>query len=249
MPPSAAIEVDKLTKIYNGSAAPALNSISLRIEKGFFFGLLGPNGAGKTTAVSILCGLMKPTAGAVSVFGLSFTKNKTEIKKLMGVVPQDIALYDSLTAGENLEYFGTLYGLRGDVLKLRITESLSIFGLEQSRNKMIKYFSGGMKRRINLAAGILNRPEILFLDEPTAGIDVQSRTVIAEYLKEINRQGTTVIYTSHMMEEAESLCSHIAVLDNGKIIADGTPAGLISRHQCSGLENLFLKLTGRKMRD
>jgi len=245
----SAIEVNQLVKIYRGAGVPAVNNISFAIEKGFFFGLLGPNGAGKTTAISILCGLLKPTSGTIYIHGLSYKKNREEIKKMIGIVPQEIALYHTLTAFENLQYVGNMYGLKGVQLKQRIMECLTVFGLEQSKNKLIKTFSGGMKRRINLIAGILHHPQILFLDEPTVGIDVQSRSVISEHLQDMNKKGTTIIYTSHFMEEAQNLCSHIAIIDNGNIIANGEPANLISQHQSNNLENLFIKLTGRKLRD
>ncbi len=249
MTSSTAIQVSQLVKKYKKTVAPAVDSISLSIPKCSIYGLLGPNGAGKTTTISILCGLINSTSGNVTIQNLSFEKNREEIKKIIGVVPQDIALYPTLTAFENLQYVGNMYGLKGIDLKEKINSHLKHFGLiEHSKNK-IGNFSGGMKRRINLIAGILHQPEILFLDEPTVGVDVQSRNVITEYLHELNKQGCTIIYTSHLMEEAENLCSEISIIDNGKIIANGSPKNLIQEHSTINLEELFLKLTGKKLRD
>jgi len=249
MTSAAAIQVDHLAKTYKGLIVPAVDSISFTVEAGEIFGLLGPNGAGKTTTISILCGLIEKTAGEVTIQNLSIEKQIEEIKQRIGVVPQDIALYPTLTAFENLRYIGNMYGLKGELLRKRIEEYLTVFGLNHHSDKLINTFSGGMKRRINLIAGILHQPEILFLDEPTVGVDVQSRNVITEYLKKLNAEGMTIVYTSHLMDEAENLCSRIAIIDHGKIIANGTPYDLIREHNSSNLEELFLKLTGRKLRD
>ncbi|MDP4281177.1 MAG: ABC transporter ATP-binding protein, partial [Bacteroidota bacterium] len=196
------IEIQELTKYYRNSDSPAIDSISLNIFPGEIFGLLGPNGAGKTTTISILCGLFPPTQGKVLIDGLDIRSDLNQIKQIIGVVPQDIALYPTLTARENLTFLGNMYGLKGKFLHDRIDECLSIFGLEKFANRRISVYSGGMKRRVNLIAGLLHRPKIIFLDEPTVGIDVQSRIVILEYLKKLNQEGTTIIYTSHYMEEA-----------------------------------------------
>ena len=245
-----AIEIHDLIKIYKGADEPALNGVSLIVPEGEIFGLLGPNGAGKTTTINILCGTLNSTAGSVKVSGWESKQNREEIKHIIGVVPQDIALYPTLTARENLLFIGSMYGLTGKRLKERVNECLSIFGLEKFGNRLIRTYSGGMKRRINLIAGILHQPRILFLDEPTVGIDVQSRTVIIEYLKHLNADGTTIIYTSHYMEEAEILCSSIAIIDQGKIITQGRPSELIgSQPGYTNLECIFLNLTGRKLRD
>lgn len=246
---NAAIEVDQLSKFYKGANHPAVNAISFTVDKGCIFGLLGPNGAGKTTTLSILCGLLKPSAGQINIQGLSLSQHREEIKEIIGVVPQDIALYPTLTALENLQYIGNMYGLKGDTLKKKIIDHLSIFGLQEYSNKQVATFSGGMKRRINLIAGILHQPQLLFLDEPTVGVDVQSRNVITEHLRELNKQGMTIIYTSHLMEEAESLCSNIAIIDKGQIIINGLPKVLIAGHSVGNLEQLFLKLTGKELRD
>lgn len=250
MPVPAAIEVRDLVKIYKGTDEPALNGVSLIVPQGEIFGLLGPNGAGKTTTINILCGILNATSGNVKVSGMDSNQDHEKIKHLIGVVPQDIALYPTLTARENLHFIGSMYGLTGKRLKERVNECLLVFGLEKFADRLIQTYSGGMKRRINLVAGILHKPCILFLDEPTVGIDVQSRTVIIEFLKQLNAENTTIIYTSHYMEEAEILCSSIAIIDQGKIITQGRPAEMIgSQPGYSNLESIFLLLTGRKLRD
>ena len=244
------ISIKSLRKVYKGSDEPAVDSISLDILRGEIFGLLGPNGAGKTTTISMLCGLFPPTGGTIEVNGLDIRRDLEKIKHIIGVVPQDIALYPTLTAIENLTFFGNMYGLRGERLKERIYDCLKVFRLEKVATKRLSTYSGGMKRRINLIAGLLHQPRVLFLDEPTVGIDVQSRVVILEYLKEINKEGTTIIYTSHYMEEAENLCTRVAIVDRGRIIALGNPVQLLNeRPEFRNLENIFLHLTGKEMRD
>ena len=244
------IEIRDLTKIYKGSEEPAVDSISFDIYPGEIFGLLGPNGAGKTTTISILCGIFEPTRGSITVDGLDIGRDLGRIKHLIGVVPQDLALYPTLTALENLTFFGNMYGMKGNVLHDRIFDCLRVFGLEKVARKKIDSYSGGMKRRVNLIAGLLHHPRVIFLDEPTVGIDVQSRFVILEYLNKINQEGTTIIYTSHHMEEAENLCSRVAIVDRGKIISIGNPKELVREHpEFKNLENIFLHLTGTEMRD
>jgi ABC-2 type transport system ATP-binding protein len=245
-----AIETSKLVKIYKGSDEPALAGIDLRVPEGEIFGLLGPNGAGKTTTINILCGLLTPSSGEVQVAGFNMQKQPGPIRHIIGVAPQEIALYNSLTAWENLYFIGSMYGLKGKTLKDRIGHYLSVFGLEKYSDRVVKTYSGGMKRRVNLIAGILHQPKILFLDEPTVGIDVQSRNVILEYLQQLNREGMTIIYTSHYMEEAEQLCSMIGIIDQGRIITEGRPTELIgSQPGYTNLESIFLQLTGRTLRD
>lgn len=245
-----AIEIRNLVKYYKGSEKPALDGISVAVPEGEIFGLLGPNGAGKTTTISILCGIYPATQGEISILDRNIKHHIQEVRHIIGVVPQEIALYPTLTARENLRFIGSMYGLRGKVLRDRIEECLVLLGLDKSANRMVKTYSGGMKRRINLIAGILHKPRVLFLDEPTVGIDVQSRAVIMDYLKKLNKEGTTIIYTSHMMQEAEQFCTSIAIIDYGKILAEGRPKELIgSRPEYTDLENIFLQLTGRHLRD
>lgn len=194
--------------------------------------------------------LFRPDNGSVTICGVDILKYPNQVRKLFGLVPQDVALYPNLTARENLSYFGRLYGLRGERLKQRVRECLEFVGLEERADKRVFTYSGGMKRRANLAAGILHSPRILFLDEPTVGIDAQSRNMILERLTVLKQSGTSMVYTTHYMEEAESLCSRIAVIDHGRIIAQGLPRELIEEHPgCSDLGGLFLKLTGKQLRD
>jgi len=245
-----AIDIQDLTKYYRGFEKPAIDRISLRIGESSIFGLLGPNGAGKTTMIRILCGLLIPTGGKVMIGGYSLRNELTEIRRIIGVVPQEIALFPSLTARENLFIFGGICGLKGSVLKQRINELLSTFGLERSQGMQVGLYSGGMKRRLNLIAGLLHKPRILFLDEPTVGVDVQSKSVIMENLVEINRRGTTIVYTSHYLEEAESFCSSLAIIDEGVIITQGSLNDIRKEYKSdAGLEELFLELTGKNLRD
>ena len=243
------IEIKNLYKIYTGNPRPTVNNLSLTVEKGEIFGLLGPNGAGKTTTISMMCGLRLFNSGELRICNYSVKDELEKIKPLIGVVPQDIALYPSLTAYENLKIFGGIYGLKKKALNERVDELLELFGLEKNKNRYVSKYSGGMKRRVNLIAGLLHRPQLLFLDEPTVGIDVQSRHVILENLKEFNRAGTTIVYTSHHLSEAENFCTSIALIDDGQIICQGKPEQLIAQNNVETLEELFLQKTGKKLRD
>jgi len=244
------IETINLQKKYRGSPEQAVKNISLTVFKDEIFGILGPNGAGKTTTISMLCGIFPPSSGKIIIDGFTFEENREDIKKIIGVVPQDMALYPTLTARENLSFFGHMLGLHGKELRDRINNCLQIFGLEKNADIRVSKYSGGMKRRVNLIAGILHKPKILFLDEPTVGIDVQSRNVIRDFLNELNKSGTTIIYTSHHLEEAETFCTRVAIIDNGQIITLGTPFDLIKSHGgAQSLEDVFLQITGVKLRD
>jgi ABC-2 type transport system ATP-binding protein len=245
----AIIHINDVNKTYRGNNTPAVCHFSIDVVQGEIFGLLGPNGAGKSTLLNILSGLLPFDSGDISIGGFNLLKQIAEIKPLIGVVPQEIALYPTLTAVENLHIFGGIYGLKHKELKKRIDRLIAYFGLEQSKNRQIKTYSGGMKRRINLIAGLLHNPKILFLDEPTVSVDVQSKTLILDNLKEINAQGTTIVYTSHFMEEAEMLCARVAFIDEGKLICVGKPFDLINDSGCENLEHLYLKLTGKTLRD
>lgn len=238
------IELIDLSKSYPDAEKPAVNQLSLSIAKNETFGLLGPNGAGKTTTISMLCGLIEPSSGSISIKGLNYKENLTQLKQMIGVVPQDIALYPTLTGKENLEFYGAMYGVPKVILNNRIAGWLKKFDMEKAANKRVSSYSGGMKRRINLIAGILHQPEVLFLDEPTVGVDVQSRSDIMHHLKELNAEGMTIIYTSHHMEEAEHFCTDVAIINNGEIITRGNPIELIENQtDCRNLEEVFLKLT------
>jgi ABC-2 type transport system ATP-binding protein len=236
--------------MYKDAEMYSLDNFSLDIKEGQIFGLLGPNGAGKTTLISILCGLVKPTSGSFTINSLTYAINANEIKKTIGVVPQEYALYPTLTARENLLYFGSMYGLKGSDLKEKVIDSLDFLGLLKFADKRIETFSGGMKRRVNLIAGILHNPKVLFLDEPTVGVDVHSKNVIIEYLKQLNKTGTTIIYTSHHLSEAQDFCTDIAIIDRGIIYAEGTPNDLINATaNARNLEDVFISLTGKELRD
>ncbi len=216
----ALLEVKELSKSYGN--IKAVGGISFEIQKGEIFGLLGPNGAGKTTTISMLSCLLKPDSGDTFVDGYSILKDSMEVKKRIGVVPQDVSLYPTLSAQENLVFFGEMYGLTGSKLREKVDEVLEVVGLKDRRKEAINKYSGGMKRRINIAVGLLPSPKLLILDEPTVGVDPQSRTNILETLKELNKKGLTILYTSHYMEEVEFLCDRIAIMDLGKIIAIGS---------------------------
>ncbi len=244
-----ALVAQSLVKRYKKNVTPALNGFSLQVRKGEFFGLLGANGAGKTTAVSVFSGFLSPDSGTVSVMGMDFRRGSNKIRQILGLVPQDIALYEQLTGQENLLFFGRLYGFSGKKLQDRVDQCLDFARLTEQATRRVSTYSGGMKRRLNLATGLIHLPQILFLDEPTVGIDTQSRHLIHEQLKELNREGTTILYTTHYMEDAQELCSRIGIIDAGKIIEQGTPDALLEQSGCRNLEDLFLHLTGKQLRD
>ena len=244
------LSIDNLVKIYPDSAQPALDSLSMTVARGSIFGLLGPNGAGKTTAISILCTLLRPTSGVVTVLGHDVVRQADAVRRKIGLVPQEIALYPSLTARENLRYFARILRIPRQQIETRLIECLELVGLLDCADQRIATFSGGMKRRANLAVGILHKPEVLLLDEPTVGIDAQSRNLILERLAELNRAGMTLLYTTHYMEEAQQLCDEIAIIDAGRVIARGGPTQLVAEAPgCENLEDLFLELTGKQLRD
>jgi len=220
-----AIEVKNLKKSF-GDFQAVLDA-SFKAASGEVLSLLGPNGAGKSTTISMLSGLLAPTGGDASIMGHSVTKEPEAAKKSLGVVPQDIALYPDLSARENLVFWGKMYGLRGAALKSRVDEVLEIIGLADRQKDHVGKFSGGMKRRVNIGAALLHKPAVIIMDEPTVGIDPQSRRHILDNVKELNQQGMTVLYTTHYMEEAAELSNHIAIMDKGKVIAYGTHDELI----------------------
>ncbi len=245
-----AIEIDNLVKHYPGMQSPAVGGLSLSFKKGIIAGLLGPNGAGKTTTISIICGLIHQDEGQVKILGLDNRKDTIAIKYKIGVVPQQIALYPQLSARENLKYIGRLYKIPPKILNAKIDRLLDQFGLATHGNKRIQRYSGGMKRRTNIIAGLLHEPEILILDEPTAGVDVQSRNMILDFLKHYNEEGKTIIYTSHLLEEAERICHNVAIIDEGKLIAQDAPSGLVNKAEgCASLEEVFLYYTGKNVRE
>lgn len=245
------VSLEKVSKIYDTKTV--VDHLSLEIKKGEIFGLLGPNGAGKSTTMNMICSLIKPTTGKINVFGFDNKKDMKKIKEKLGYIPQELAIHGKLKAWENVELFAGLYGLKGKELKNAVEESLDFVGLSEHRNGFAKNFSGGMKRRLNIACALSHKPELLIFDEPTVGIDPQSRNYILEKIKYINQQGSTVIYTSHYMEEVEAICHRIAIMDGGRIIALGTKEELVSlvtkSNKNMSLEEVFLTLTGKRLRD
>ncbi len=214
------IKLKNLVKKYGQNIA--VDNINFNVNEGEFFGLLGPNGAGKSTTINSICGLLKIEQGEITIDGIDIKKNPLEAKKRIGLVPQELAIFDELTASENIEFFGKLAGLRGNLLKERINEALEFVGLSHKAKTTPHDFSGGMKRRLNIACAIVHHPKIIILDEPTVGIDPQSRHHILDSVKQLNKLGSTVIYTSHYMEEVEAICDQIAIIDHGRLIAEGT---------------------------
>ncbi|MBE8713903.1 ABC transporter ATP-binding protein [Sphingobacterium hungaricum] len=243
---SPIIHIEKLYKRYRHADFYSVEDINLDVHEKEVFGLLGPNGAGKTTLISLLCGLIQPTSGSFTINGFNYSESPMDLKKSIGVVSQEYALYPTLTARENLVYFGSMNGLRGDYLYRLVDESLERMDLGRFAKKQVETFSGGMKRRVNLLAGTLHNPKVLFLDEPTVGVDVKSKNTIITYLKELNQQGTTLIYTSHHMVEAQELCTRIAFIESGKLVKQGTPSDLIaSVDDARNLEDVFIDVMNK----
>ena len=247
---SILVDIQHVFKKYKDAPRAAVNDLSLIINKGEIFGLLVPNGAGKTTFISMLCGLFPPSSGEIYINGFTHKTNSKQCKQAIGVVPQEIALYPKLTAWENLMFLGHMYGLKGASLKEEVKHNLSILGLEENMHQKIISYSGGMKRRVNLIAGLLHNPQLLILDEPTVGVDVQSKQAIIEHLKNLNKvKGMTILYTSHHLDEAQDFCTHIAIIDDGKLITQGPTQALINENRCNSIEEVYLKITGAKFRD
>ena len=244
---SAIIEVRNISMRYPGAVADSLQDVSFEILQGERLGIFGPNGAGKTTLISLLCGVHRATSG-----NLQYPDHQNDLPKVLhhiGYVPQDFAFYPELTPLQNLHYFGALYGIPKSELHPRCESLLAVLGLSSVANRKVNTFSGGMKRRVNLAIGIIHRPQILFLDEPTVGVDVQSKNAIMQYLGELNKNGTTIVYTSHHMSEGQDFCERIILLDHGKLIAADKLDALLTQHEQPSLEALFLEMTGTAYRD
>jgi ABC-2 type transport system ATP-binding protein len=219
------LEVRNLVKTYGDLTA--VRDVNLAIQEGEILGLLGPNGAGKTTIISMITGLLEPTSGRITVDGLDLQTDTNAVKAKLGLVPQELALYPTLSARDNLAFFGSIYGLGGKDLRERVDAMLEMVTLVERADEAIETYSGGMKRRVNIAAGLLHQPKVLLLDEPTVGVDPQSRNAIFEAVEALNRAGMTVVYTTHYMEEAQRLCHRVAIIDEGQIIALDTPTALI----------------------
>lgn len=246
---SLAINIQNLSFGYKGQTTKVIPQLSLEVTAGERFGIFGPNGAGKTTLMNIMTGLLDYESGSVQLMGHEVKQYGKKINALFGFVPQDFSFYHELSPVENMEFFGAWAGLDKKRIVQKTDELLGIMALKEVRNKAVSTFSGGMKRRVNLAIAVMHEPKILFLDEPTVGVDVQTRHAIIHYLKQLNTEGMTLVYTSHQLKEAEDLCNKIALIDQGEIIANNSLAGLLQEHEQDGLEGLFLDLTGRAYRD
>jgi ABC-2 type transport system ATP-binding protein len=246
----AAVHIEHLSFSYSEHSGVAYRDFSLEIADGDRFGLFGPNGAGKSTLMNLMTGIVRPQGGTIRLFGNDIhALPRTTINKLFGFVPQDFSFYQELSPVENMEFYGAWYGLSRQETKSVTNELLEVLGLGDVRHKAVDHFSGGMKRRINLAIAVMHKPRLLFLDEPTVGVDVQTRHAIIDYLKELNRAGMTLVYTSHQLAEAEDLCQNVALIDQAKIIAHDNLQTLYAAHQKDDLEGLFLQLTGKAFRD
>jgi ABC-2 type transport system ATP-binding protein len=244
-----AVMIQNLGFKYPGQSAASLTNLNLEVAEGERFGLFGPNGAGKTTLLNCMTGLLNYQQGNIEIFGHEVKKNRKPINKLFGFVPQDFSFYQELSPVENLAFFGAWSGMNKQAIKKKSDELLQVLGLADVRNKQVQKFSGGMKRRVNLAIGMIHTPSILFLDEPTVGVDVHTRQAIISYLKDLNKNGTTLIYTSHQLSEAEELCDRVALIADGKILVHDSLSQLLLDHREEGLEGLFINLTGKMYRD
>lgn len=242
-----AIQISNLSFKYHEHSGVSFNDFNLTIYEGERFGLFGPNGAGKSTLMSLMTGLQKAQKGTIQLLDEDIHAKGT--RKLFGFVPQDFSLYEELSPCENLNFFGAWAGLTKTETTSRIHELLDILGLTAVKDKPVMTFSGGMKRRVNLAIGVIHKPKILFLDEPTVGVDIQTRHAIIEYLKQLNDAGMTLVYTSHQLAEAEDLCNRIALMDHGKLLACNEINELLHTHKQHDLEALFLQLTGKEFRN
>ncbi len=243
------IDIEGVKKRYAKASEDSLKSVSLKIFEGEKFGIFGPNGAGKTTLISILSHILPFDKGSISYYSNGNPIDFKSIKQCIGFVPQDLALYDDLTARQNISYFGALYNMDAASIKRRSKELFDLLGLSGVADKKVRTYSGGMKRRLNLIAGLIHKPSILFLDEPTVGVDIQSRNAILTFLDRINSQGTSLIYTSHHLDEAEKLCDRVGVIDYGELIAVGNISDLLNDNGAENLTQLVIKLTGKEFRD
>lgn len=244
-----AINIEHMGFRYPDNTNVSFADLNLQVAKGTRFGLFGPNGAGKTTLMNLMTGVLSANEGSIKLLGYEVGSQNKEVNKLFGFVPQDFSFYQELSPAENLEFFGAWAGLNKTEIANRTNELLHILGLADVRNKPVEKFSGGMKRRVNLAIGVIHNPQILFLDEPTVGVDVQTRQAIISYLHKLNEAGTTLIYTSHQLNEAEDLCDYIAMIDEGKIITHGPINEVLKEHNHHSLEDLFINLTGKAYRN
>lgn len=241
------IIIENLTKKFKD--VTAVDNLSLIVPEGELFGLLGPNGAGKTTTINILCGILQPTRGSVIVKGYNVVKEPEKVKAFIGVCPQDTAVFDYLTGRENIEFFGSLHLMPKDNLNQNINILLEQMGLKEDADRRVQKYSGGMRRRVNLAMALIHDPQIAFLDEPTVAMDPQSRRAVWDFIKGLQEKGTTIILTTHYMEEAEELCDRVGIIDYGKLIALDSPDQLKDQFKVKNLEEVFIELTGRRIRE
>ncbi len=253
MQATAGVHVENLRRHFG--ATEAVRGLSFEMRPGETLGLLGPNGAGKTTTLAMLAALLPPSGGEVTIFGQRLTRDGAAVKRLVGLAPQEISLYPELSGAENLAFFGRLHGVRGARLRERVASLLARVGLEDRADDRVRTYSGGMKRRLNLACSLVHAPRLLLLDEPTVGVDAHSREALLDWVGELAREGTTVLYTTHYMEEAERLCDRVAIMDDGRIVALGS---VLELHRLAerreeparvDLGGVFLQLTGRALRD
>jgi len=242
-----AIVIENLLKRFDD--VTAVDGVSLQIEEGELFGLLGPNGAGKTTLINILCGLIKPTTGSCKIGGYDVQEDTVKVKDLIGVCPQETAVYPYLKGFENVNLFGNLYTMEKQTLETRRALLFETLGLTAEANRRADKYSGGMKRRLSLIISLIHDPRIAFLDEPTVAMDPQSRHAVWDFIKDLKKKGKTIILTTHYMEEAEGLCDRVGIIDHGKLIALGSPKDLILSNGVRDLEDVFINLTGRKIRE
>jgi len=246
---SPAVSIQDLFFTYPRREGICFSHFNLEVQAGERFGLFGPNGAGKTTLMNLMTGILRYEKGSIKLLGHEIRDHARSVNSIFGFVPQDLSYYPELSPNENLSFYGAWYGMERALIQLRVKELLGRLGLSEVKDRVVQNFSGGMKRRVNLAIGVLHNPKVLFLDEPTVGVDVQSRHAIISFLKELNNSGTTLIYTSHQLEEAAGLCNKVALIDDGKILAHDSLDVLLEKYGQEGLEGLFLELTGKKFRD
>lgn len=244
---NAVVIVENLVKRFEDITA--VDGVSFNVARDEIFGLLGPNGAGKTTVINILCGLLKPSSGFALVSGYDLQRECVEVKNLIGVCPQETAVYPFLTGMENVELFGNLYALDKNTLKARRDMLLEEMGLTQDAKRRVVKYSGGMKRRLSLILALIHDPQIIFLDEPTVGMDPQSRRAVWDFMGGLKKEGKTIFLTTHYMEEAEALCDRVGIIDHGKLIVLDSPKELISKNEVKNLEEVFIKFTGRRIRE
>ena len=242
-----AIVLENFSKHYGD--VKAVNGLTLRIPEGEIFGLLGPNGSGKTTTINCLSGLVNPTLGNLQVGGFDVQKETAKVRGILGACPQETALYPYLSGKENIELFGDLYSVPREVLKRNVLHVIEKVGLEGDADRRVSKYSGGMKRRVSIAMALVQDPKILFLDEPTVGMDPQSRRAVWDFIQELKKEGKTVLLTTHYMEEAEQLCDEVGIIDHGRLIELGAPDALRLKYSSKDLEGVFIQLTGRKIRE